>query len=286
MPEWAEANHMAVILNSVLQYHTMFGIVNTNIIINYLDQLVHLLPLVINKIFARGKKIIFELIDNQNNFYYMISSLGMTGRWVFQQLPSSRICLSTGVINDSGITYDQNIFYDDQRGFGDLELAFNPNQALGILQYHMGPDIVHDDVQPQQWIQAFLSATYRNWMVTKALLHQKVFAGIGNYLRAEIMYASAICPYRKISSLTNEEMTRLLVSAKRIMKEAFEAKGFTIERYLDPFGQRGTFQVRVYKMNRDPNGYPIRHDKIESKTAQVTHWCPQVQCPQCPLVAH
>ena len=55
-----------------------------------------------------------------------------------------------------------------------------------------------------------------NGFIGTALLDQKVTAGCGNYMRAEVLYHSKISPYRKLSEIKIDEMKTLWYNLTRI----------------------------------------------------------------------
>ena len=53
------------------------------------------------------------------------------------------------------------------------------------------------------------------------LLDQGFLAGVGNYLRSEILFDAGISPYRKVGSLTESELENLAKSAIGITALAY-----------------------------------------------------------------
>ena len=49
-----------------------------------------------------------------------------------------------------------------------------------------------------------------NKTIAEFLMDQSMCAGIGNYLKAEILYDAAISPHRIVKSLDSEEFNKLL----------------------------------------------------------------------------
>lgn len=60
------------------------------------------------------------------------------------------------------------------------------------------------------------------------MLDQQVVAGIGNYLRAEILFDCRLDPWRSVADLRAVELDDLCTSIPRIAKRAYQTGGFTV----------------------------------------------------------
>jgi formamidopyrimidine-DNA glycosylase len=114
---------------------------------------------------------------------------------------------------------------------------------------------------------------------------QSKICGIGNYLRAEILYRAGISPLRKSNSLSDEELILLLRMIKKVMYASYIRGGHTLKSFCDPVGNKGKFKPRVYlskfnprdedaNVTRDIFEYPVKRVKIGS---QNVYWCPYLQ---------
>ena len=276
MPEGPEASQMSDVLNRDLAGKIFYDFDVINFDITNLTYFKAQLPMQILQVFARGKKVIFELC-NVNGYFYIITSLGMTGRWVYVQMPKTRAILTVATFDNDIMNFNRYVYFDDERKFGDIEICFNQAELLATLATHLGPDLMRDNISNELWIQTWRKSKYQNWILTKALMDQRVFCSIGNYLKSEILYRSRLAPRRTIGSLSNDELIRLLQVAKATILESYHEGGFTIERFLRPDGERGRFQAQVYKRKLDPFGNQIIAEKIESKSAQTTYWVQGLQ---------
>ena len=75
-------------------------------------------------------------------------------------------------------------------------------------------------------------------------MNQKLVSGIGNYLKAECLYASRISPHRACDSLSDEEIDLLFENCKTIIRRSYELGGATISSYRQPNGGDGMFSRR------------------------------------------
>ena len=108
-------------------------------------------------------------------------------------------------------------------------------------------------------------------------MDQSIIAGVGNYLKAEILYASKISPHRICESLTDKDIFRICANTNRIMRISYESGGATILTYKDEDGKPGTFSRRfmVYNQASDPLGNQVVRETTKDK--RTTHWVPSIQ---------
>lgn len=96
----------------------------------------------------------------------------------------------------------------------------------------LGPDILpYPDEPPfnsQEFLRRLNSPEHRTREIGAALLDQTVCAGIGNYLRAEILYEIGLDPFRIACDLSEAELSRLCDEIPRMARRAYETGGATL----------------------------------------------------------
>ena len=107
------------------------------------------------------------------------------------------------------------------------------------------------------------------------MLQPKYFSGVGNWIRAEILYECKIAPNRKLGDLTDSDVKHLYHWSIKILKDAYKVKGLTISNYIDPEGNYGTYKVKVYMQKTDPLGHKVITSVFSDK--RTIHWVPEVQ---------
>ena len=205
----------------------------------------------------------------------------MTGRWTWQPEKYPKFWMTIGstktsiTVNDSLDIHiiEKTAYFDDRMNIGSMELLLT-EQEYQVKISELGPDLLTDDIDFSTWYTAIKTVS-QNQQICKFLLNQAYFCGIGNYLKAEILYRSCIRPDRCLKELTDEDIKILLLQSTTVIREAFTNGGLTIRDYLDPEGNKGTFQCQVYGQLHDPNGYEVQ--KYKFKDGRITHWVPQVQ---------
>lgn len=118
-----------------------------------------------------------------------------------------------------------------------------------------------------------------------ALLRQQVMAGVGNVFKSEVCFAAGLNPFRKVSTLTIEQVEETIAIARRLLGAnvledspdrtvTYRGVGRRTAHTSDP-----TASLWVYGRKGEPCrrcGEPIR-SRLQGVDARVTFWCPQCQ---------
>ena len=115
------------------------------------------------------------------------------------------------------------------------------------------------------------------WSIAKALMNQSVVSGIGNYLKAEILYASKISPHRLCQDLTRKEVELIAEKSFEITNASYQSGGATILTYRDENDEKGLYSRRfmVYNHKTDPEGNKVIKETTTDKRS--TYWVPEIQ---------
>ena len=117
-----------------------------------------------------------------------------------------------------------------------------------------------------------------------ALLTQSLMAGIGNVYKSEVCFACRVNPFRRVATLTEDELARLVSTARKfLLANVTESSGDRIVTYR---GMRRTTgrsnpSERLWVYHR--RGEPCRMcgTAIESRKqgidVRTTFWCPNCQ---------
>lgn len=165
------------------------------------------------------------------------------------------------------------LYYNDGR-FGKVSYLAT-QQALNDFLKNVGPDLLDHPPSLEEYHRVLRNVVSPHMKVAVFLLDQSYFAGVGNYLRAEILYASMVRPDRIIKSLTDEEIARLHKYTLAIIDHSLQHGGLTISDYWDPEGAKGVYPCMVYKQPTDPYGRAVVRGKFGG--SQNVYWVPDVQ---------
>jgi endonuclease-8 len=120
--------------------------------------------------------------------------------------------------------------------------------------------------------------------IAEVLLKQSVLAGIGNVYKSEVVFACGVNPFRRVSSLSEEEIVCLVRTARKfLLANVSETSGNRMVTYTGFGRTRGransSQRLWVYGRAEEPCrkcGVPIKTQK-QGTGARVTFWCPSCQ---------
>ena len=146
----------------------------------------------------------------------------------------------------------------------------------------LGPSLLATEFDPSEGVARLLA--HPEMEIGNALLSQSIVAGIGNVYKSEVCFACGVHPFRKIASLTPDELSCLMATARKFMSaNVTDASDSQIVTYqgLRRTTARGNPDERlwVYRRTGEPCrrcGFQIQSRK-QGPDARTTFWCPQCQ---------
>lgn len=146
----------------------------------------------------------------------------------------------------------------------------------------LGPDILAKDLQWDTIAERLRSKAFARRGLSMVYLDQGFVAGIGNYLRSEMLFDAGIHPDRKAAQLNDSECEQLARSTLLMGQRSYTTGGYTVAPDLleDLQLTRQPYEsVRFMVFNRD--GSPCRAcgDTIirEERSSRRIYWCPTCQ---------
>ncbi len=91
----------------------------------------------------------------------------------------------------------------------------------------VGPDILDPELTAGGIVDRLESATFRNRAIAGLYLDQAFLAGIGNYLRSEILWAAGVNPCLKPSQLNNTRLRAIAKQTLAISRRSYRTRGVT-----------------------------------------------------------
>ncbi len=235
-----------------------------------------------------GKLLIFEM----ENSCFLLIHLKMTGQLIFSS-PNTLIggghsFKKEGDFQDKiggdlpnkytrFIFYFQNggkLFFNDIRRFGYVKLAGAKQKEEAVSR--LGPEPLKEKIKPEELEKVLKN---RKISLKSALLNQKIISGIGNIYADEILFEAGLDPCRSVAGLTSEEIGRLAVSARNIIKKAVKFRGTTFSNYRDGKGKRGNFETFLKVYGQEGEKCPECSGRIKKVVLvnRGTHYCPKCQ---------
>ena len=215
-----------------------------------------------------GKHIVFDLDRNgskSTKAAQWIVHLGMTGRLQVCE-PESEVAKHTHAILK--LKSGRELRFVDPRRFGRLSVA----QAGDFAAAGVEPL----EVDLDRFITLFRG---RKTPIKSALLNQKLLRGVGNIYADESLFRSNLRPRRRASTITRDQLEKLLLAIREVLKEAIALGGSSISDYVNSEGEEGFFQLqhRVYARESEPClvcKTPIKRIVIAGRSS---HYCPKCQ---------
>ena len=96
----------------------------------------------------------------------------------------------------------------------------------------LGPDVADIHTETSAIFGQLREERFRRRQLCHLLLDQSFLAGVGNYLRSEILFDAQLSPSMKLSELSEIQISKLAHSAKKITLRAFTQKGVTVPSEL------------------------------------------------------
>jgi len=192
-----------------------------------------------------------------------IVHLGMTGRMLVCR-PEVEIEKHTHAIVT--LASGRELRFVDPRRFG----------RLSVSPAFIAAGLEPLDIELQPFTGLFRG---RKTPIKSALLNQKLLSGVGNIYADESLFRAGLRPRRRAASLTREDLKRLYVNLKEVLKEAIALGGSSVADYVDADGEEGFFQLQHRVYGRE--GEPCLTCKTLIKRVVIagrsSHYCPKCQ---------
>lgn len=259
MPENAEAYIISEqlkskLLNKTIIHYELSGLLKTSGFDNFI------LPAKIINIRSHGKKVIFEF-----PLQLMIISLGMSGKFKYESLKHNHV----------DFTFENmHLYYNDVRRIGSKIDIINNNDLTYFSK--LGPCLLSAAlstwISKEQWMTFYYHSGKR--AIVDILLDQSIVAGIGNYLRIDILYMAGIDPLRIGNDLTKDEIERIRIASHEIVLLSYQLGGHTLRDYITPNNEKGGYQPFIYGRKKDQHGFKVNQYKLHGRTV---HYVNEVQ---------
>ena len=179
--------------------------------------------------------------------------------------------------------------------FDNFKLNFYDQLSFGTVGYldssillenklkKIGSDIL--TVSQQEFADIIGNIKNKQRMIGNILIDQKIISGLGNYLRADVMWLSKISPFRKIIDLTKNEIDLIYINS--LMLIYGELDGFdginikkikeleNVKMILPKDFNRIFF---VYNQEFDIYGNPVLKEKLyEGSSVRYIHYVKNYQ---------
>jgi len=197
------------------------------------------------KIKRRSKYLIFFFNKDQA----MLVHLGMTGKFLIMKKNDFKQKTSFYYeINKISSKHDRLEFTFTNK----LQLIYNDIRKFGFIKFFPSNDLSKNShlslLGPEPLEAKFNIIYFKKYLVGRKrnikdlLMDQKFVSGIGNIYANEILFLSEILPNRKVSSLNQKELKKIIKFTKKVLKKAIFLGGSSIKDFSNASGKKGKFQ--------------------------------------------
>ncbi len=147
----------------------------------------------------------------------------------------------------------------------------------------LGPDILGEKPSPQEIVGRLQSKYFRNRQLAGLLLDQRFLAGLGNYLRAEILTAARLHPLTKPANCSERQLLKLARTIVRLTLRSYRTGGIInppgLVKKLMAEGKSKKEDYRFNTYNRENQPCYFCGHEIESSNAggRKMYFCPFCQ---------
>jgi formamidopyrimidine-DNA glycosylase len=210
-------------------------------------------------VFCKGKLIAMDLQPPDGSLspqLYALSTLGMTGEWVVATLTRGR-SLRPKHVRLAIKLHDVELQLHDSRNFGTFKLVSKAGLSKKLAE--LGPDIAKHDLAPPELFDR-LARYAKKKTIAEAMLDQRIFCGVGNYMRADALYNAQIDPRVPALDLSRQQLGQLWADSHIVANRA----------YFEP-----SYQSPCYGRRADAFGSPI--ESYQDSGNRTVWWCPTIQ---------
>ena len=217
MPEGPETRRMADSISTALINKK---IISFSFFHEQLDPLKALSNISVFDALSKGKAIIIRI----NGGLSIITHNQLYGKWTFNrpdtQMKTNRKLRIEFVTEKKAVRLWSAT---------NIVLCNTKDEHLHSYINKIGPDVLDDATDQTVIRKRLIEKKFRNRILSSTLLDQSFIAGIGNYLRSEILFFSRLNHLKKPSDLDEAQLNNLSKEIKNVSLRAYLQKGKTMD---------------------------------------------------------
>lgn len=217
------------------------------------------------------------LIDFASPALTIYVHLLLYGRWHVRSppsYPSTRRSLRMEIATDASTA----LLYSAS------EIEVHSVEAVRTIPYlaRLGPDCLDPALTSAMLMRRLANKRFARRKLAALYLDQSFVAGIGNYLRSEILFLGKVRPGRRPTDLRTPERHDLAVATRELPRRAYVGSGVTVERSLMRTLRANGAKRREYRhyvYGREGRPCHVCGASIEAAIAagRRVYYCPQCQ---------
>ncbi len=176
----------------------------------------------IKKIKTYGKAMVIRLNKARDKKLNIYSHNQLYGRWVFcntNDYPHSKRQLRIAIDcqGKSALLYSAS----------DIAVLNNDELRQHPFLRKLGPDVLHRSTTAEHIVERLSLSRYRNRQLGAILTDQSFVAGLGNYLRCEILFYSYLHPGVRSRELGENKLHLLAKTILKLARQSYQTAGIT-----------------------------------------------------------
>ena len=228
---------------------------------------------VLNSVDTYGKAFVLNFSNNRSIYVH----LQLYGRWVTGLLKSKDKTKRTLRMRLETKTHFASLY-----SATDIFLLKPEDVPKHPFIKKIGPDLLKKGYRANHVSQRLAKAKFERRKLGGLLLDQSVFAGIGNYLRSEILFRANLHPDRKLKSLSKEERKSLASMIYGTTQRAYVTGGLTVDdAHVAQCKKRGLTRrnYRHYVFDREGRSCPMCGTEVQKvmSAGRRLYFCPVCQ---------
>lgn len=172
----------------------------------------------ITRVDTRGKAMLIRF-DNGLSIY---THNQLYGKWIIRQAynyPETKRQLRLAIHNEqkSALLYSAS----------DIDILDEDAIAIHPFLSRLGLDVLDSKITPKKVTARLLNKTFYRRRFTSLFLDQRFLAGVGNYLRSEILFVARIHPTLRPVDCSKEQISALAKAAIQVPQQSYQTQGIT-----------------------------------------------------------
>tara|TARA_Y100001968_G_scaffold266137_1_gene255510 strand:- start:346 stop:1179 length:834 start_codon:yes stop_codon:yes gene_type:complete len=129
----------------------------------------------------------------------------------------------------------------------DIDLLPTPEENKHSFLKKIGPDVLNETCSFELIKDRLISKDFQKKKASTLMLDQAVFAGLGNYLRSEILFDAKIHPEDRPIDLDKTRIIQWAKSIKEITHLAYKTGGFTVSNLIADINRKKGERRKSYR---------------------------------------
>ncbi len=219
--------------------------------------------------FLRRAKYLILQVEGKS---FLVIHFGMTGLLLYYLRPQKAEKHTQFIIEFED---SSQLHYQDMRRLGNIWLT-EDFTTLEVIK-ELGPEPLSEEFTLERFKRE-LERRKRS-KIKLLLMEQSFISGVGNVYANESLFRSGIHPERTAGSLEEKEIKTLYREINKVIEEAIEGRGSSVDTYRDLDGKRGLYEERLQVYGRE--GEPCLKCgsliKMKKLGGRGTYYCQKCQ---------